>query len=102
MVWRLDLARCMRSRPATARQRSRLIFWAGGGRRQGCSHRSTAALLHVLSGFVAFLVLRFLVGQAHSITAEARRRSPVLGYGLIIVAGALMLFQSVRPASAVT
>jgi nickel/cobalt transporter (NicO) family protein len=48
----------------------------------------TAALLHVLSGFAAFLALRFFVGQAHSLT------------GLIIVAGVVMLFQSVRPASA--
>lgn len=60
----------------------------------------TAALLHVLSGFVAFLALRFLVGQAHSLTGRGSPTFTVLGYGLIIVAGALMLFQSVRPASA--
>ena len=60
----------------------------------------TAALLHVLSGFAAFLVLRFVVGQAHSITGRGSPTFTVLGYGLIIVAGAVMLFQSVRPASA--
>jgi nickel/cobalt exporter len=60
----------------------------------------TAALLHVLSGFAVFLVLRFIVGQAHSITGRGSPTFTLLGYGLIIIAGAAMLFQSVRPASA--
>jgi ABC-type nickel/cobalt efflux system permease component RcnA len=60
----------------------------------------TAALLHILSGFAAFLALRFFVGQAHSLTGRGSPTFTVLGYGLIIVAGAVMLFQSVRPASA--
>jgi nickel/cobalt exporter len=60
----------------------------------------TAALLHVLSGFAAFLALRFFVGQAHSLTGRGSPTFSVVGYGLIIVAGAVMLFQSVRPASA--
>jgi nickel/cobalt transporter (NicO) family protein len=59
-----------------------------------------AALLHVLSGFAAFLVLRFFMAQAHSITGRGSPTFTVLGYGLIIVAGAVMLFQSVRSASA--
>jgi nickel/cobalt transporter (NicO) family protein len=60
----------------------------------------TAALLHVLSGFAVFLVLRFIVGQAHSITGRGSPTFTLLGYGLIIFAGAVMLFQSLRPASA--
>jgi nickel/cobalt transporter (NicO) family protein len=60
----------------------------------------TAALLHVLSGFAVFLVLRFIVGQAHSITGRGSPTFTLLGYGLIIIAGAVMLFQSLRPASA--
>ena len=58
-----------------------------------------AALLHVLSGFAAFLVLRFFIAQAHSITGRGSPTFTVLGYCLIIVAGAVMLFQSVRSAS---
>jgi len=59
----------------------------------------TAAMLHVLSGFAVFLVLRFIVGQTPSITGRASPTFTVLGYGLIMLAGAVMLFQSVRPAS---
>lgn len=58
-----------------------------------------AAMLHVLSGFAVFLVLRFVVGQAHSITGRGSPTFSVLGYGLIILAGAVMLFQSLRPAT---
>jgi ABC-type nickel/cobalt efflux system permease component RcnA len=59
----------------------------------------TAAMLHVLSGFAVFLVLRFIVGQTPSITGRASPTFTVLGYGLIMLAGAVMLFESVRPAS---
>lgn len=59
----------------------------------------TAALLHVLSGFAVFLVLRFIVGQAHSLTGRGSPTFTLLGYGLIIIAGAIMLFQSLRPAA---
>jgi hypothetical protein len=45
-------------------------------------------------------VLRFFVGQAHSITGRGSPTFTVLGYGLIIVAGAVKLFQSAWPASA--
>lgn len=56
-----------------------------------------AAMLHVLSGFAVFLVLRFVIGQAHSITGRGSPTFTVLGYGLIILAGAVMLLQSLRP-----
>ncbi len=57
----------------------------------------TAALLHVLSGFALFLVLRLLIGQVLSITGRPPPSITVVGYGLIIVAGTLMLIQSLRP-----
>ena len=60
----------------------------------------TAALLHVLSGFAVFLVLRFIVGQVPSISGRGSPVFTVFGYGLVIVAGLLMLYQSVRPAHA--
>jgi nickel/cobalt exporter len=60
----------------------------------------TAALLHVLSGFTVFLVLRVIVGQAPSITGRGSPTFALLGYGLITIAGAVMLFQSLRPAAA--
>ena len=59
----------------------------------------TAAMLHVLSGFAVFLALRFIVGQAPSITGRGSPTFTVLGYGLIVIAGAVMLFQSFRPSS---
>ena len=57
----------------------------------------TAALLHVLSGFVAFLVLRFIIQQVPSITGRGSPVFTALGYGLIIIAGLIMLFQGIRP-----
>jgi nickel/cobalt transporter (NicO) family protein len=58
----------------------------------------TAALLHVLSGFAAFLFLRFVVGQAPSISGRGSPAFTAFGYGLVIVAGLVMLYQSLRPA----
>lgn len=58
----------------------------------------SAALLHVLSGFAAFLVLRFIIGQAPSISGRGSPGFTVFGYGLIVLAGAMMIYQSVRPA----
>jgi ABC-type nickel/cobalt efflux system permease component RcnA len=46
----------------------------------------TAALLHVLSGFAVFLVLRFAIGQAPSITGRGSPTFTIVGYGLIIIA----------------
>jgi ABC-type nickel/cobalt efflux system permease component RcnA len=57
----------------------------------------TAALLHVLSGLAVFLVLRLLLGQLPSITGRPSPAFTVVGYGLIIVAGTVMLVQSLRP-----
>ena len=57
----------------------------------------TAAMLHVLSGFGVFLVLRVVIGHAPSITGRGSPTFAVLGYGLVVVAGAVMLFQSLRP-----
>lgn len=59
---------------------------------------SSAAMLHVLSGFAAFLLLRFVIGQPPSITGRASPTFTAFGYGFIALAGALMLFQSFRPA----
>lgn len=56
-----------------------------------------AALLHVLSGFAAFLVLRFIVGQVPSISGRGSPAFTAIGYELIVLAGAMMLYQSVRP-----
>ena len=60
----------------------------------------TAALLHVLSGFAVFLVLRFIVGQVPSISGRGSPVFTVFGYGLVMIAGLIMLYQSVRPAHA--
>jgi ABC-type nickel/cobalt efflux system permease component RcnA len=56
----------------------------------------TAALLHVLSGLALFLVLRFVVGQVPSMLGRNSPTFTVVGYGLIIVAGAIMVAQSLR------
>ncbi len=57
----------------------------------------TAALLHVLSGFVIFLVLRLVVGQAPSLFGRNSPTFTAVGYALIILAGAIMVVQSLRP-----
>ena len=56
-----------------------------------------AALLHVISGFAVFLVLRFLIGQLPSLSGRGSPAFTVAGYALIAVAGLLMVLQSVRP-----
>lgn len=58
----------------------------------------SAAMLHVLSGAAVFLVLRFIVGQTSNITGRGSPSFTILGYGLIVAAGALMVVQSLRPA----
>lgn len=57
----------------------------------------SAALLHVFSGFMVFLVLRLIVGQAPSMFGRSSPTFTAFGYSLIVVAGAMMLYQSVRP-----
>jgi nickel/cobalt transporter (NicO) family protein len=57
-----------------------------------------AALLHVLSGFVVFLVLRFAIGRMPFAMGRPSAGFSLAGYGLIGLAGAMMLIQSLRPA----
>jgi len=59
----------------------------------------TAAFLHVTMGFVAFAVLRFIVSQTPLMTARGSPFFTVTGYGLILLAGLFMIFQSVRVSS---
>jgi ABC-type nickel/cobalt efflux system permease component RcnA len=59
-----------------------------------------AAFLHVLMGFAAFLVLRFIVNQMPAMTGRGSPALAITGYGLIVVAGALMILQSLRSTSA--
>lgn len=56
----------------------------------------SAALLHVISGLAAFLVLRVALNQLTLMTGRASPSFTILGYALIIVAGGLMLAQSLR------
>jgi nickel/cobalt exporter len=48
---------------------------------------------------VAFGILRFIVSQTPLMTARGSPFFAVTGYGLILIAGALMIFQSLRPAA---
>jgi nickel/cobalt transporter (NicO) family protein len=57
----------------------------------------SAALLHVVSGLAAFLVLRVLLGQMPSMLGRSPPTFTAIGYGLIVVAGLVMLVQSLRP-----
>jgi nickel/cobalt exporter len=57
-----------------------------------------AALLHVLSGSVVFLVFRFLVGRTPFAMGRPSAVFSLAGYLLIGLAGLMMLIQSVRPA----
>lgn len=57
----------------------------------------TASLLHVLSGFAAFLILKFIMGQVPSLVGRGSPAFTNFGYGLIIVSGLIMLVQSLLP-----
>jgi nickel/cobalt exporter len=59
----------------------------------------TAALLHVIMGLVAFLFLRFLVSQTPFMAARGSPAFAIVGYGFILLAGLVMLVQSLQPAS---
>ena len=59
----------------------------------------SAAVLHVLSGFAVFLVLRFIIGQGPSFLGRNSPGFTAVGYGLIIFAGLIMLVQSLRSTS---
>ncbi len=54
----------------------------------------SAAALHVVSGFLMFLALRYVLGQALSVTGRASPNFTAIGYAFIIAAGLLMLIQS--------
>lgn len=56
----------------------------------------TAALLHVLSGLLLFLVLRFIVGIVPSMTGRSSPAFTRAGYGLIVLSGVIMIVQSLR------
>jgi nickel/cobalt transporter (NicO) family protein len=76
-----------------------VAYFFGTGGRIGKAVRIalTASLIHVLSGFIAFLVLRFVLGQAPSITGRGSSAFTMIGYGLVVVAGLMMMWQSWRP-----
>jgi ABC-type nickel/cobalt efflux system permease component RcnA len=63
---------------------------------KGLAVTLSAALLHVVSGFAAFLVLRVMLGQLPSLLGRNPPTFTAIGYGLIILAGAVMLVQSLR------
>lgn len=56
-----------------------------------------AALLHVLSGLAAFLILHLIVGQLPSLSGRGSPAFTASGYGLIIIAGIMMVVRSVQP-----
>ncbi|MET0531401.1 MAG: hypothetical protein ABW003_24235 [Microvirga sp.] len=56
-----------------------------------------AALLHVMSGFAVFLVLRFIVGRMPFAMGRPSAGFSLAGYALIALAGLMMLAQSLRP-----
>lgn len=56
-----------------------------------------AAWLHVISGFVAFLVLRFVLRQIPSIATRGSPTFTAAGYGLIMIAGLILIWQALRP-----
>jgi ABC-type nickel/cobalt efflux system permease component RcnA len=60
----------------------------------------SAALLHVLSGFTVFLVVRLIIGQSPSFWGRGSPGFTAVGYGLIVFAGLMMLLQSLRSANA--
>ncbi len=53
-----------------------------------------AAFLHVLMGFAAFLVLRFAVSQTPFMAARGSPMFALFGYGLVLLAGVIMIVQS--------
>lgn len=56
----------------------------------------SAALLHVLTGLGAFIVLRIMLKQIALMTGRASPSFTAFGYGLIIIAGLIMVVQSLR------
>ena len=58
----------------------------------------SAAALHVFSGMIAFIVLRFVLVQAPSITGRGSPTFTIIGYAMVVCAGLMMIAQSLRPA----
>jgi nickel/cobalt transporter (NicO) family protein len=58
----------------------------------------SAALLHVLSGFAVFVVLRLIMGQMPSMFGRNSPTFTAVGYAFIIIAGIMMVVQCFRPA----
>ena len=56
----------------------------------------TASLLHVLMGALAFVVLRLVFKQLPLMSGRGSPAFAAAGYGLIMLAGAVMLIQSLR------
>ena len=77
-------------------------YFLGGEARIGKGLRVAlaAALLHVISGFAVFLVLRFVLGQLPSLLGRGSPAITAAGYALIALSGLLMVWQSIRPAHA--
>jgi nickel/cobalt transporter (NicO) family protein len=59
-----------------------------------------AAFLHVVMGFLAFVVLRLILNQMPLMTGRNSPFFVITGYSLILIVGAVMLIQSLRPTSA--
>lgn len=60
----------------------------------------STALLHMLSGLGAFIVLRLVLKQMTPMTGRASPSFTAFGYGLVIIAGLLMSVESFRPGTA--
>lgn len=60
----------------------------------------SAALLHVVSGLCVFVVLHVILGQVPALTDRASPSFTVVGYGLILLAGLMMLYQGSRASHA--
>jgi nickel/cobalt transporter (NicO) family protein len=76
-----------------------VAYFLGTGGRAGKGIRVAliASLIHVLSGFVAFIILRFVLNQAPSITGRGSPTFTLIGYGLVAIAGLVMIWQAWRP-----
>ncbi len=55
-----------------------------------------ASFIHVIMGALAFLVLRFIFTQSPLMTGRSSPFFAITGYSLILVAGTVMVIQSVR------
>lgn len=96
--WHLRSAPCTLLRPGHGKAALAAYFLGkDGSLATGVRVALSAALLHVVSGFCVFLALTFIVGRSPSISGRGTPWFTVLGYGLIILAGAMMFWQSARP-----